>query len=178
MYQPSCFVSLHSIEVSRDENYQNSIKQCSDLWWHGNNSADNSPCSSNVWRSEYLYSYIYIFKLTSFYMSWRVDFICDKYNPLSIKKSKRRQCSISAGYLLPTPNENQKTPIQFQKFLMSGKNKDSIVLCIVMHRKKLAPEEFHGKPVFALWNQGCFMSPQNNPNELITETLLELTTDH
>ena len=70
-----------------------------------------------------IYIFRYIIKLSSFYMSSRVDFVCDKYNPLSIKDSKRRQRSISPGYLLRALNENQKTPIQFRKFLMSGKNK-------------------------------------------------------
>ena len=47
-----------------------------------------------------------------------------------------------------------------------------------MHWKKLAPEEFHGKTMFASMSQGCFMSPQNDTNEVITKTLQEVTTDH
>ena len=60
---------------------------------------------------------------------------------------------------------------------MSGKNKESLFM--VMDWKKLAPEEFHGKTVFVLLNQRCFMlSPQNDTNEVITETLQKLSTDH
>ena len=48
-----------------------------------------------------------------------------------------------------------------------------------MHWKKLLPEEFYGKTVFGSLNQGCFMlSPQNDTNEVITEILQELATDH
>ena len=56
-----------------------------------------------------------------------------KYNPLSIKDSERRQHLISTGYLLCALNENQKTPIKFWKFLISGKNKKSLVPFMVMH---------------------------------------------
>ena len=109
----------------------------------------------------------------------RVDFVYDKYNPLSIKDSKRGQRSISPGYLLRDLNENQKTPIPFRKFLTSGKNKESLVLFMVMYWKKLAQEEFHGKKLFASLSQRCFMlSPLNDGNEVITETLQKLTTDY
>ena len=53
-----------------------------------------------------------------------------------------------------------------------------------MHWKKLAPEEFHEKKKkkkkkkFASLSQGCFMSSQNDSNEVITESLQELITDH
>ena len=49
---------------------------------------------------------------------------------------------------------------------------------MVRHWKKLAPEEFYGKTVFASLSQGCFMRfPQNDTNKVITEILHELTTD-
>ena len=99
----------------------------------------------------------YIIKLASFHMSSRIE-----YNPLNIKDSERRQHLISPGYLLRTLNENQKTSIQFRKFLISGKNKESLVLFMLMHWKKLASEEFHGKSAFVSLSPGCFMlSPQN-----------------
>ena len=45
--------------------------------------------------------------------------------------------------------------------------------------KKVTPEKFHGKTVFVSLSQGCFMlSLQDDTNEVITETLQELTTDH
>ena len=75
-------------------------------------------------------------------------------------------------------NEHQKAPIEFRKFLIFGKNKESLVLSMVMHWKKLAPELYR-KTVFVILTQGCFMlSPQNDTNEVITETLQELTTDN
>ena len=37
-----------------------------------------------------IYIFRYIIKLVFFYMSSRVNFVCDKYNPLSIKDSERR----------------------------------------------------------------------------------------
>ena len=46
-----------------------------------------------------------IIKLASFYRSSRVDFVCDKYNPLIIEYSERRRHSISPGYLLHALNE-------------------------------------------------------------------------
>ena len=50
---------------------------------------------------------------------------------------------------------------------------------MVMHWKKLTPEVFHRKTVFTSLSQGCFiLSPQNDINEVITETKQELTTDH
>ena len=118
-----------------------------------------------------IYIFRYIIKLASFNISLRVDFVCDKYNPLSIKDSERQHLNF-LGYLLRALNENRKTPIQFWKFLMLGKNKEFLVLFMVMHWKKLAPEEFHGKTVFGSLSQGCFMSPQNDTNEIITETLI------
>ena len=125
-----------------------------------------------------IYIFRYIINLASFYMSSRVDFAYDKYNPLSIKDSERRQHLIFPGYLCVL-NENQKTPIEFQKFLMFGKTKESLVLFMVMYWKKLAQKEFHGKTVFALLSQRCFMlSLQKDTNKVITETLQELNTDH
>ena len=47
-----------------------------------------------------IYIFRYMIKLASFYMPPRVDFVCDKYNPVSIKDSKRRRRSISLVYLL------------------------------------------------------------------------------
>ena len=42
-----------------------------------------------------IYIFRYLIKLFFFYMSSRVDFVCDEYNPLSIKDFKRRRRSIS-----------------------------------------------------------------------------------
>ena len=77
----------------------------------------------------------------------------DKYNPLGIKDSEWKWRSISSGYLLRALNKNKKTPIQFRKFLISSKIKECLVLFIVIHWKKLEPEEFHGK------NCVCFIKP-------------------
>ena len=88
-----------------------------------------------------IYIFRYIIKLASFYMSSRVDFVCNKYNPLSIKDSKKSRSWIFPGYLLRTLNENQKIPIQFRKFLISGKNKESFVQFMAMHWNRLEPEE-------------------------------------
>ena len=99
-----------------------------------------------------IYIFRYLIKLISFYMSSRIDFVCDKYNPLSIKRSERRR-SISPCYSLRALNENQKTLIQFRKFLVSSKNKESLVLFMMMHWKKFSPEEFHEKTVFASLSQ-------------------------
>ena len=112
-------------------------------------------------------------------MPSRSGFVCDKYNPLSLKDFERRRHSIFPGYLLRALIENQKTPIQFRKFFMSGKNKESLVLFMPMHWKKLVPEEFHRRTMFASLSQRCFMlCPQHDTNEEITETLQELTADH
>ena len=41
-----------------------------------------------------IYIFRYIIKFTFFYMSSSVDFVCDKYNPLNIKDSERRQYCV------------------------------------------------------------------------------------
>ena len=55
-----------------------------------------------------IYVLRYIIKLASFYILSRVDFVCDKYNPLSIKNSERRLHSISSGYWFCGFDENKK----------------------------------------------------------------------
>ena len=67
------------------------------------------------------------------------------YCPLSVKDSESKERLIFLGYLLCTINENQKTPIQSQKFLRSSKNNESLVLFIVMHWKPQVPEGFNRK---------------------------------
>ena len=73
-----------------------------------------------------IYIFRYTIKFASFYMLSKIDFVCNKYNPLSIKDSERRRRSIYPGYLLRGLNENLKTHILFRKFLLSGINKESL----------------------------------------------------
>ena len=61
---------------------------------------------------------------------------------------------------------------------MSGKNKKSLVLFMEMKWKKLAPEEFHGKTVCFIVPRMLHVSPKNDMNEVIPETVQELTSDH
>jgi CRISPR/Cas system CSM-associated protein Csm2 small subunit len=116
----------------------------------------------------------HIIKLSCFYAASRVDFVCD-----SIKDNERRRRSSATGCLLRALNDNQKTPNQFRKFLMSGKNKESLGAFLMMQWTKLEPEEFCDKTVYVSLNQGCFkLFPNDDMTSVITETVQELTNDH
>ena len=92
--------------------------------------------------------------LASFYILSRVDFVCDNYNPLSVKDSEWTRHSISSNFLLFVAlNENQKTLIQFRKFLVPDKNKESLVLSMVMHWKKIGTKRIPWKNCLLLWTE-------------------------
>lgn len=171
---------LHHLEVKFPEMLVTDIPQDAALILDGmaiiQQLADKVPATFGDLS---IFIFKHIIKLACFYRASRVDFVCDRYSPLSIKDNERRRRSSATGCLLRALNENQKTPNQFRKFLMSGKNKESLAGFLVVQWGKVAPKEFCGKTVYASLSQGCFrLSPQDDTEGVITETLQELSSDH
>ena len=62
---------------------------------------------------------------------------------------------------------------------MSGKNKESLALFLMMQWRNLRPEECSGKVVYVSVNRQCFkLSTRDDASGVITETMQELENDH
>lgn len=75
-----------------------------------------------------------VLKLAQQWKATRVDFVADRYLPISIKQSERSRRSENTGIQkLRVFNKDQNVPKQWKKFLGLGENKESLIQFLCEH---------------------------------------------
>lgn len=75
-----------------------------------------------------------VLKLAQQWKSTRVNFVADRYPPISIKQSERSKRSENTGVQkVRVFNKDQHIPKQWKKFLALGENKESLIQFLCEH---------------------------------------------
>ncbi|KAJ4940926.1 hypothetical protein JOQ06_027216 [Pogonophryne albipinna] len=67
-----------------------------------------------------------ILQLALHHKCTRIDFVTDRYPPISIKSLERSRRADTGSQLITIFSPDQKTPTQWKKFLSDGKNKEAL----------------------------------------------------
>jgi hypothetical protein len=67
-----------------------------------------------------------VLSLANFYQCKRIDFVTDTYPQISIKNVEHERRTVSGIQRIKIERPEQKTPLQFKKFLACGSNKECL----------------------------------------------------
>lgn len=110
-----------------------------------------------------------------FYKCKRVDFVCDRYPPQSIKNMERARRTANGVHVIRIYSEQQKAPRQWKKFMSSGDNKEELIKFIFNNWTKADP--LKGVEVFLAHEEQCHRLFDSN-GEMMFPEIRELYCDH
>ena len=121
-----------------------------------------------------------ILSLASNSKSTRIDFVCDTYPDISIKKMERSSRADGGSTVVRILGADQKVPRQFKKFLSVGKNKESLIEFFFQHLKHVERlSNLMGNiELFVSHGKKCHQFCTNNLEEVQIEECEELCSDH
>ena len=108
---------------------------------------------------------------------FRIDFVGDRYPPVSIKAVERCKRADSGSQASQIINEDQPVPKQWKKFLSNGDNKENLMVFIQKHWATKSFQEFKNKKVFMTSWLSCYVFEASN-NQVLTREVPELKSDH
>ena len=94
-----------------------------------------------------------VLKLAQQWKSTRVDFVADRYLPISITQSERSKRSENTGVQkVHVFNKDQHIPNQWKKFLALGENKESLIQFLCEHWRSYESSCMSWAPVSIICN--------------------------
>jgi hypothetical protein len=120
-----------------------------------------------------------LLSLAGFHKASRIDFVADLYPDHSIKANERNRRAAQGSTLVNIYGKIQPMPMQWKKYLNSGKNKEAIITFLIDCWKDLKSEDLTGLILYATrGNKYSKISPTSQSTIVETTEVVELECDH
>lgn len=121
-----------------------------------------------------------IVSMARHYKCSRVDFVTDTYPSVSIKNIERSRRASSGSQKIKIHGKEQKTPLQWKKFMSNGDNKQAFVEFLFIYWQQASFENVHvhgNLDIYVVHGSKCHKIHIYNNGRIVTE-VQELESDH